>query len=325
MPRYVQAMSKAVMEPQNHPQAGDALRQELARGDLALAGVAPVLSHLLASPGQALVSEDVLARMRGMLGDLAHQVLAAQAEISGKGATIAGEAQADLSAKLASSSILVSHCYAIAMESQLGDSLEQSGAIDQILTPLLQELIASPDEAIAELAMATMSAQARFVQAQRRMDLPLGELPAELFVEVLALGRQIAGTEQSETFDRAEKSLRADYDESASRLGLLTRLVGGLSGGLRAALDLEHAGVALFCTALARASRQPRELAILSCHERQVVRFALALRAGGLKPEEISRQFVLVHNDLAVPQGLGELSPEQAAALIKGTAAGRGG
>lgn len=312
------------MDPQDQMRAGDALRQELARGDVALAGVAPVLSHLLGSPGQALVSEDVLARMRGMLGDLARQVLAAQAEVGARAMAPERDGQQNMAGILATSGILVSHCYALAMESQLSDRLEQGGAIDQVLTPLLQELIASPDEAVAELAMATMSAQARFVQAQRRMDLPLGELPAELFMEVLALARHGAG-DGREAIDRAEQRLRAQYDESTSRLGLLARLVGGLAGGLRAALDLEHAGVALFATALARASRQPRELAVLSCHERQQVRLALALRSGGLKLEDVARHFVLIHADLPVPEGIASLAPEQALALLKGTAAGRGG
>lgn len=312
------------MDPQGQMRAGDALRQELARGDVALSGVAPVLSHLLASPGQALVSEDVLARMRGMLGDLARQVIAAHAEFEEKGSPTRAGMQSDLATRLASSSIVVSQCYAIAMESQLGDRLEQSGSIDQVLTPLLQELIASPDESTAELAMATMSAQARFVQAQRRMDMPLGELPSELFLEVLALGRKVCAASEPEAYDKAEQVLRAAYDESVSRLGLLTRLVGGLSGAIRAALDLEHAGLALFATALARTSRQARELAILSCHERQVVRLALGLRSGGLKPEEVSRQFVVIHRDLVVPEGVEAIAPEEAVALLKGAAAGRG-
>jgi hypothetical protein len=323
MPRYKQAMKEAVMDPQDQMRACDALRQELARGDVALSGVVPVLSHLLACPGQALVSEDVLARMQGMLGDLARQVIAAHAEFGEKGSPTRAGMQSDLAMRLASSSIVVSHCYAIAMESQLGDRLEQSGSIDQVLTPLLQELIASPEESTAELAMATMSAQARFVQAQRRMDMSLGELPSELFPEVLALGRKVCAASEPGTYERAEKALRASYDESVSRLGLLTRLVGGLSGGIRAALDLEHAGLALFATALARRSRQSREQAILSCHERQLVRLALALRSGGLKPEEIARQFVVIHRDLAVPHGIKDVAPEEAVALLKGAAAGR--
>lgn len=317
-------MNKAAIQPENQTSAVDALRHELVRGDLALAGVAPVLSHLLASPGEALVSEDVLARMRGMLGDLARQVLAARAETAGQKHEVGSVSYMELAGLFATSGILVSHCYAVAMESQLGERLEQRSAIDQVLTPLLQELIASPDENVAELAMATMSAQARFVQAQRRMDLPLAELPAELFHEVLALTRKAKPGDDASGIERAEQYLRGGYDESRGRLALMTRLAGSLSGGIRAALDLEHAGLGLFATALARLSQQPRELAVLSCHERQQARLALSLRAAGLKLEEIARQFALIHQDFALPGGLQELSAEQATALLKGTATGRG-
>lgn len=304
--------------------AAKALRQELARGDLALAGVAPVLSHLLASPGQSLISEDILARMRGMLSDIASQLLDAEAAAAGQPVALGSDRQRELAGRLAASSILVSHVYAIAVECQLSDRLEQTAAIDPVLTPLLQELIASDDNATAEQAMATMSAQARFVQAQRRMDAPLGELPAELFLEALMQWRAAAGDIDPEQLDRAETSLRTNYDESVSRLGLLTRLVGSFKGGMRAALDLEHAGVALFVTVLARSSGQPRELAILSCHERQTARFSLALRAAGLKAEEIVQQFLLMHRDLTLPHGIGDVPPEEARALLKGRAAGFG-
>ncbi len=311
------------MDTEKPTQADKALRQELARGDLALAGVAPVLSHLLASPGQSLVSEDVLARMRGMLGDIARQLLLAEAQAGGEARAIDPDRQGQLASRLATSSILVSHVYAIAMESQLGETLERSAAIDQVLTPLMQELIASQDEATAELAMVTMSAQARFVQAQRRMDVPLGELPAELFLDAISHWRAAAGKVEAEQLDRAEKALRSSYDESTSRLGLLTRLAGMMAGGAQAALDLEHAGVALFATVLARSSKQPRELAILSCHERQTMRLALAMRAAGLKREQMIQQFALIHRDLALPGQVAEIAPDQALALLKGTAAER--
>lgn len=319
--RYEQTMSETVMNRTNPPPAGNALRQELARGDVALAGVAPVLSHLLASPGQSLVTEDVLARMRGMLGDLAAQLIKAE---KSSGATAAVTSQAELAGRLAASGIIVSHVYALAMESQLADQLEQQSAIDQVLTPLLQELIASTDEGTAELAMSAMSAQARFVQAQRRMDLPLGELPAELFVEVLSIWRNCDKGEDQEERGKVEKALRSKYDESTSRLGLMSRLIGSLSGGIRAALDLEHAGLALFASALASTGRQARELAVLSCHEKQAARLALALRSAGLKRTEIAQQFILIHRDLAVPAGIDDIAPDEAARLIKGTASGRG-
>ena len=304
-------------------QAESLLRQELALGDTALAGVAPVLSHLLATTGQALVSEDLVARMRGMLSNLANAILVAEAAAASSNNDPAANS-GELASELASSSVLVSHCYAVAMESQLTEEIEQRCGVDQVLTPLLQELIASNDESVAELAMAAMSAQARFVQAQRRMSLPLTELPAELFHEAISCWRNTKGnTGDAQALDRVITLLRSGYDEGNSRLGLLTRLAGAMGNGLRATLDLEHAGFALFVTGLARASKQPRELAILSCHERQATRLALALRAAGLKPEEVRKQFLLIQSELALPEGADSVSQQVAADLLTGTHSGR--
>jgi len=173
--------------------------------------------------------------------------------------------------------------------------------------------------------MGAMTAQARFVQAQRRMNLPLAELPAELFHDVLAQWSAMGGDRESQRQERVFQLLRGGYDESSSRLGMLTRLMGSLGHGLRAAIDLEHAGFALFASGLARASRQPRELAVLSCHERQATRLALALRAAGLKPEEMRKQFLLIQSDLAMPRGADVISQERALSLIAGTPAGGAG
>ena len=68
-------MSEAAKHILHEPEVEALLRQELVLGDQALAGVAPVLSHMLSSPGQSLVSDDIVARMRGMLGDLARPLL----------------------------------------------------------------------------------------------------------------------------------------------------------------------------------------------------------------------------------------------------------
>ncbi|NES69615.1 MAG: bifunctional diguanylate cyclase/phosphodiesterase, partial [Okeania sp. SIO2D1] len=48
------------------------------QGDRALAGVPPVLSHMLSSNAASLVTDDVLARIRGMLSDLARQLIGAE-------------------------------------------------------------------------------------------------------------------------------------------------------------------------------------------------------------------------------------------------------
>lgn len=302
------------------------MRQELGLGDQALASVAPVLAHLLTSAGHVLISEDIVARIRGMLSDLAEQLLRAETAALGKQAEKDPiEERLDrLAARLAESGIVLGYCYAVAVEGILTEELEQRAGIDQVLPPLMQELIASDDEATADLAMAAMAAQARFVQTQRRMGLPLPEVPAELFHELVKLWSQFARDVDPATRSQVEALLRASHDESASRHGLLTRLVSRLNAGARAAMAVEHGGFALFVTALASLARQPRELAVLSCHPRQQARLALGLRAAGLKLEEIAQQLLLLQPESCLPEGFAEIGTDQARALLDGSALGSG-
>ena len=55
------------------------LRDELVRGDAVIASARPVLRHLLASEDSALFSDEMIARVRGMVLDVAQQLLLAQA------------------------------------------------------------------------------------------------------------------------------------------------------------------------------------------------------------------------------------------------------
>ena len=110
--------------------------------------------------------------------------------------------------------------------------------------------------------------------------------------------------------------IRASYDESRSRLGLISRLVTGMGGGATAALSLTHAGVAMFLSALALASGQERDAAVLATNEGQLARLALALRAAGLKPTAVEEQFVSLHPDVSLPDGFDSLGADRAAALL---------
>jgi hypothetical protein len=271
-----------------------------------------VLRHLLASEAHALVSDAILARVRGMISDCAAQLIAVRAghdpatRLSGTEDSAAHDALAE---QLTGDAALLGFCHALAAESLIAERLQQRHGIDPVLSPLLQELIASEDTGVAALAMQTLAAQSRFVQGQRRMELPLGELPAELFH---ALAAHVGN-------DRAALArLQADYDEAAGRLGLIARLVAAMRRGAIAALGLEHAGLALFASALAGAARQPRAGAVLACHEGQGLRLALMLRAAGLGLPTIEQQLLLL-GPMAVPGGhLAALSPEGAAALLAG-------
>lgn len=306
------------------------LRAELARGDRVLSGVAPVLSHMLASSGHALVNEAIVARLRGMLSDIARQLLAAAAAHPAQRRSAHAPAyypdpvEIDaLADHLAGEGPVLSHCYALAMEAHLVHRLEQRSSLDPVLSPLLQELIASDDPAVAELAMTALAAQSRFIQAQRRMAMPLGELPARLFQIVLGRWQATRVTDPAEpaSADPVLRALKQDYDEGAGRLGLFARLVTAMRGGALAGLELDHAGLSLFVSVLATLTRQPRDLAILACHERQAARLALGLRAAGLDERAIERQFLLLEPAERLPRAIDELPPDRAAALLAQSAA----
>ncbi len=293
------------------------LRGELARENRAMSAVVPVLRHLLASEAQALLSDAILARVRGMILDCGAQLIAA---MEGRDPAIRTLSQTDPALlehhadALMQDEALLGFCHALANESLLAERFQQRHAIDPVLTPLLQELIASEDSATASVAMQVLAAQSRFIQTQRRMELPLGELPAELFHAVLArsLDDGCAGIER----------LKAGYDEAISRLGLLARLVAAMRRGAFAALSLDHAGLALFASALAARNHQPRGEGVLACHEGQGVRLALALRAAELSLPAIERQFLLVEPAARMPRAIAAISSNRAAELlVSGSAA----
>jgi len=292
------------------------LKDELVRESRALAAVVPVLRHLLSSEAQSLVSDAVLARVRGMMQDVADQLHAAKAghDPATRAINLSDPAAPDLLVEqLMADEGLLAFCHALAVEGLIADRMAQRHAIDPVLSPLLQELIASDESATASLAMQALSAQSRFMQSQRRMELALGELPAELFHRLLTVTRNDAVDET------VLMRMQAGYDEGTSRLGLFARLAGGMRRGVIGALVLDHSGLALFASALATATRSPRESAILACHEGQGTRLALLLRASGLTPSAIEHQLMLVETAGRLPSGIADMSAEQAAALLAGS------
>lgn len=288
------------------------LRDELAHGDVVLGTIGPVLGHLLANHDHSLFSDEIVSRVRGMVAHIVRQVSAAHADTVETAAATSDE----LAERLLANERLVSHCHALALEWQLTSRLEGRSAIDPVLSPLLQALIASDHAPTAGAAMAALASQARFVQAQRRMELPLTELPADLFQQVVLTWvdsiDDAAKASAAPTIDR----LRTLFDESASRLGLLSRLIAGMGPGARAALSVSHAGVAIFLSALATMANVERDLAIVSTNDRQLARLALMLRAAGQKPREVEEQFLTIHPDIALPEGFDDLRADRASAML---------
>ena len=307
---YGGVMTDAATNPRVTDSVESRLRDALERGDAVIGTVPPVLRHLLASDDSGLFADAILARVRGMIADVARQLVD----------HMSGEEQdhAALIGTLMANPAFLSHVHALVLEWQLTERLQANLALDPVLSPLLQALIASSDQTTAALAMKFLAAQARFGQAQRRMRLPLAELPGDLLHGALVAMRGIAGVEleADARAAAAETAIRADYGESRSRLGLISRLVTGMGAGAVAALSIHHAGVAIFLTALGIASGQDRDLATLATSETQRTRLALALCAAGLKPAAIEEQLLALDPDAALPEGLSRLTPDRAAALL---------
>jgi len=295
------------------------LREELVRGDAILASARPILRHLLANDDTALFSDEMIARIRGMMTHLASQLLFVQAEASGAEdrAEYVAERQDELAQMLFEDTEFLAHAHGRTIEAQLAERLQARSGIDSVLSPLVQELIAAKEGDMAALAMTVLAAQARFMQHHRRMELPLGELPGDLFHKALVLVRETAGDD--EVAEAVEQDLRAVYDESAGRLGLLARVVMAMGQKATRALAIDHAGVAIFATALAMASRQDRDLAVLSFVDRQFARLALSLRAAGLKQQAVEEQFLFLHPEVALPEGFDMLRADRALALLAGS------
>lgn len=289
-----------------------ALRQGLARGDAVLGSVTPVLRHFLAHDSQPMFEDTVLARVRGMVTDLASQI----AQAAGGSTAPAGDAQtAAITSELALAPGVLDHCHALALEGLLADALKARLHLDPVVPPLVEALLGSEQGETSTLAMKVLAAQARFVQQHAQMRLPLGELPADLMhtvLQVLAV-RDPGG--------RAVARLRARYDESASRIALLARLVTGMGNGAVAGLLLGHAGAAIFASALALTAGLPRDHCVLLMQPGQAERLALVLRAGAMKSATIEDTLLLIDPGRTDPVGIAGLAPERAAAVLDGTRA----
>jgi hypothetical protein len=306
---YGGPMSDAAGSPGGTDPVESRLRDALARGDAVLSTVAPVLRHLLASDDSELFGDAVLARVRGMTSHVAQQLAASVGD---------EECLPKLTAVIIDRPGFLSHIHALVLEGRLAELLQMRLSVDPVLPPLLQALIASSNENTAALAMKFLAAQARFGQAQRRMRLPLSELPGDLRHSALLAMRGLAGMDGRDEAQAAaaEAGIRAGYDESRSRLGLASRLVTGMGAGAVAALSIPHAGAALFLSALAVTSGQDRDIVTLATSETQRARLAIALCASGLKPAAIEEQLLVLDPDAVLPDGLDRIGPDRAGALL---------
>ena len=310
---YYEAMIDASVHRSDPLSVEDDLRAQLARGDAVAGSVTPILRHLLAVEDNTLFSEEIVARVRGMLADLAGQLIGKPEETGADEHRIA-----ILAALLAQNTPLLTHAHALALEWRLTERLHARLSLDTVLSPLMQSLIASPEAATSALAMTVLAAQARFCQSQRRMQLPLTELPADLLHVALVSLRGFAGSEPATDTLAAgrETEIRQEYDEGATRLAMLSRLVAELDGGAIVAIRVPHAGCALFLSALATGAGLDRDAMVLATHETQRARLALALRRAGLETPVLEEQLLSIDPDLSVPDGIARISIHDAGVLL---------
>lgn len=320
MTGYVSGMIDALATSTDVDSVEALMRAGLAEGAAAAETVVPVMRHLLTSEDNSLFGDEILARVRGMLRHLAQQLLERAAEDGERrGALPPDSARVSaLSDMLIGNAALVAHLHALALEWQLTERLHGRFGIDHVLSSLLQALIASSDAGTSALAMRFLASQARHCRAQRRMTLPVLELPGDLLHAGLLTMRNEAAVhgEDEERAAAAEALLRAGYDEAATRLGMMSRLVMGMGSGAIAALSVTHAGSALFLSALAIGSGMERDMAVLSTHEAKAARLALALRSAGMKADAVGEQCLALHPDLAFPEGFDQIGADRAAAML---------
>lgn len=326
MGRYGKGMIETTVHSKNPVSVETTMRDELSRSDDSAQSVVPILRHLLASDDNSLFSDEIVARVRGMVGALALQLLEAMAAVESEGECVAKIEEFDhedasiaaLTSTFIGNTAFLRHIHALAVEWQFTERLQSRLALDPVVSPLLQANIASASAELSALAMKLLASQARFCQTQRRMHLPLLELPGDMLNVVLdGLTAVSAGDASSEKCAvAAREAIRASHDDATTRLGLIARLLSGMGGGATEALSVTQAGPAIFLSALAMGSGQDRAAAVLSTNEVQMARLALALRAAGLKPSVVEEQFFALHPDIALPEGFERLGADRAAAIL---------
>jgi len=260
--RYGPGMSSPAFSATRDSEAAEPWAERLAAADRALEGSGTILKLFLAGGDEALFSDRVVAQVRALLGSLREQTDAESVPEA-----------------------LLGHVHALAIEAQLTERLGVEQALDPVVSPLLQRVLASSDPTASDLGRAVLAAQAEFVQTQRR-----GVLSSDQLSDSAAPHR-------------------------ANRVALLDRAIGLLEDG-RAALDLSRAGVALFLSALAQRSGLSREAATLATVPSQAPRLALALIAAGAGRETIERVLLALHPADVVPERWEAIEPGEATRLL---------
>lgn len=295
----------------------EVLSDALVRGDTALASNSAILRHLLENDDQSMFTDEIVARVRGMIRDIARQLLVAQAEAAerGEGLEISNQALERLTTILTANGVLLGHVHALALEYRLCARLQARLGLDPVLPSHAQALRNNGGSGMA-LAMGVIAAQARFCQNQRNMELPLVELPESLFHAVLVSQQMQAGEQEQNSLAIAHARLRVAYGNHSNRFALLAQLASDGRAHDPEMLNVMQAGVSAFLSGLAHATRQAREHVVLATFDPRMTRLALSLRAANVGPEHIILQLACFHPDSATPHGYEFVDAHQAALIL---------
>lgn len=288
-----------------------AFRRDLARADAVAASALPVLRYLVAAEPNASFSDEILARVKGILADIAAQVLDALIDSADRRAHAPDEI-AVLTRAFLDDAVLLAHVHAAALEWQITERLQARLGLDPVASPMVQECAVAGDPAMRDF----LAAQARWAQGQRRMALPLGELPDAVLDAVLAILRALVGAEPALS-DRVlvvEAEARRRHATVANRLALARRIVTGWDEV--AFPSLRHSGVALFLTMIASRSGQSRDGLVMAMQPGHQMRFALSLLAAGASVALADEQVMDIHGQDLLLAGLDGMDVYKAASIL---------
>ena len=299
------------------PEQDESLRHLLTHGERTRLGLPQQLRHRIGFADPSLFDDELIARTRGLLVHLTAQVAGNR---SHSGTVRHREARDAILRALFDHPAMLAHCHGLALEYRLTRRLAEENGIDPVLPPILQELIASPIEATSRLASGVLASQTRFLSNMERMQLPLRQLPGELLHDIFAIGRERLG--EPILADAVEQAVRTSYDEGATRIALLGRLVSAPDYPQTRGWQLPEAGLAPFLASLAEAGGIGMHEAALLTTESQAARLALMMRTLNCNPGSINRNLYILHEDIALPLISG-LEPDTASSLLANVTFGR--
>lgn len=283
--------------------ARDDLRRSLLRGDLEIADIQPVLTQLIGRQNGSCFSSEVLARVRAMLQSLAADLLL---RMDGPTATpLSSEKCKAILEDISGNTLILCYIHSLVLEGYVTARLQAQLGLSATRPALLDGLCHDSDSPLGSLALGCVAAQTRFMALYERMDLRLADLAPEIGTSVLASCSASHGA-----------GVGASVTSRPGRLSLLSDLADHPQFAPSQALDIAHAGFALFATVLAKQSAQERELVVMGVGSHHSTRIALALKSIGVSDELCQRNLSLLNTPVSELDALSAITASDAALIL---------